>query len=106
MQSRKINFELQGRVRKYLKYTMFHESNVEKEEYIINKLTDELKKEVILESNGKFLFNTEIFSKNFSAHTLQSLAFMLKQRRYSPEEFIYHVIFFIFNLSFYLSYIK
>lgn len=92
MKSKNINFELQGRVRKYLEYIMHKEINHEKENEILNKLTFALRKEVILESNGKFLYNTELFSKNFSPSTLQNLSFVLKEIRYSPEEFIFHVI--------------
>lgn len=91
MRSKNINFELQGRVRKYLEYIMHKEINNEKENEILNKLTFALRKEVILESNGKFLYNTELFRQNFSAFTLQNLSFVLKQIRYSPEEFIFHV---------------
>ena len=92
MKSKNINFELQGRVRKYLEYIMHKEINNEKEKNILNRLTLALKKEVILESNGKFLFNTELFNKKFSSSTLQKLAFILKQSRYSPEEYIFHVL--------------
>ena len=93
MKSKNINFELQGRVRKYLEYIMHKEINNEKEKEILNKLTIALRREVILESNGKFLYNTELFSKKFSPATLQNLAFVLKQNRYSPEEYIFHVTF-------------
>lgn len=92
MKSKNINFELQGRVRKYLEYIMHKEINNEKEKNILNRLTHALRKEVILESNGKFLFNTELFTKKFSSSTLQKLAFTLKQSRYSPEEYIFHVL--------------
>ena len=70
---------------------MHKEMNNEKENEILNKLTFALRKEVILESNGKFLSNTELFQKNFSSSTLQNLSFILKENRYSPEEYIFHV---------------
>ena len=91
MNSKNINFELQGRVRKYLEYIMHKETNIEKENEILNKLTMALKREVILESNGKLIYEIPLFNKNFSAKTLEQLAFSLKQIRYSPEEYIYHV---------------
>jgi hypothetical protein len=98
MNSKNINFELQGRVRKYLEYIMHKETNVEKESAILNKLTFALKKEVILESNGKFIYEIPLFNQNFSAKTLEQLAFSLKQVRYSPEEYIYHVLLHFFIL--------
>lgn len=95
MNSKGINFELQGRVRKYLEYTMHKEINLEKEKEIFNKLTFALRKEVVLESNGRFLAQIPLFSKNFSATTLEKLVFILKPIRYSPEEFIFHVKLFL-----------
>ena len=97
MKSKNINFELQGRVRKYLEYIMHKEIHNEKEKEILDKLTSSLKREVILESNGKFLYNTELFNKKFSSSTLQNLAIVLKQNRYSPEEYIFHVYFLNFK---------
>ena len=91
MKNKNTNFELQGRVRKYLEYIMNKETNLEKEDEILNKLTYALKKEVILESNGKHISQIPLFSNNFSVDTLQQLAFLLKQSRFSPEEYIYKV---------------
>ena len=99
MNSKNINFELQGRVRKYLEYIMHKETNIEKENEILNKLTMALKREVILESNGKLIYEIPLFNKNFSAKTLEQLAFSLKQIRYSPEEYIYHVFYNFFQIK-------
>ena len=62
MNNKNINFELQGRVRKYLEYIMHKETNSERENEILNKLTHALKRELILESNGKYLYQTPLFS--------------------------------------------
>ena len=91
MRHNNIDFELQGRVRKYLEYIMNKETNHKKEEEILDKLTKALKKEVILEANGKYLYQIPFFSRNFSAELIEQLAFTIKQVRYSPEEYIYHV---------------
>lgn len=99
MNNKGLNFELQGRVRKYLEYTMLTEVNIEKENEIFNKLTSSLKKEVILASNGRLLAQTPLFSQNFSAKTLEKLAFLLKPQRFTPEEYIYQVKFSFFLLK-------
>lgn len=93
MKKKNINFELQGKVRKYLEYMMHSESDVAKEEEILGFLTSALRKELVLESNGKYIYQTPIFTKNFSDKVLEKAAFCLKEVKYSPEEFIYHVFF-------------
>lgn len=91
MKKKNINFELQGRVRKYLAYTLQKDSNLEEEKEILDKLNNALRKEVILQSNGKFISHVPLFSHNFSAKTLEGLSLSLNSVRFSPEEFIYHV---------------
>ena len=91
MKRNNINFELQGRVRKYLEYLMKKESNTQKEGEILNSLTQSLKSEVILQSNGKLLDHIPFLKTNFSKDTIEGLSFCLKKCRYSPEEFIYRV---------------
>jgi predicted transcriptional regulator len=95
MQRNNVAFELQGRVRKYLEYISHQESNPEKEAEILNKLTNTLRKEVVLAVNAKHLFTLPFFSQNFSAETLEELSHCLRKVRFSPEEFIYQVIFLI-----------
>lgn len=92
MKNKNINFELCGRVRKYLEYMMHSETNTEKENEILNKMTHALRKELILESNSKYIDQIPLFSNNFSKAALEELAFSLKRVRYSPEEFVFHVI--------------
>ncbi len=98
MQRKNIEFELQGRVRKYLEYISYQDINSDKEKEILNKLTHSLRKEVLLAANGKLFHQIPFFKRNFSAEVLDELAFSLKQVRFSPEEFIYKVIFCISSL--------
>ena len=91
MSRKDVDFELQGRVRKYLEYMMHKESNTVKEEEIMNKLTKALKNELILQANSKSLYKIPLFSKNFSAKVIEELAFTLKEVRFSPEEYIFQV---------------
>lgn len=97
MKSKGINFELQGRVRKYLEYMMLSETDVEKENEILSRLTFALKKELILESNGKHLKQAPLFYQNFSEKALEQLCFSLKELKFCPEEFVYHVFPSLFN---------
>lgn len=94
MKKEKIDFELQGRVRKYLEYVLENEKNAEKESQVLNKLTTNLKREVLIQSNSKFLFAIPFFSKNFSKQTIQEASLIMKKLKFSPEEIIYKVIFF------------
>ena len=91
MRERGVEFELQGRVRKYLEYIIHKDTNTAKEDEILNKLTKTLRKEVILASNGKHLKNIPLFMENFSARTIEELTFFIKPVRLSPEEYIFQV---------------
>lgn len=101
MKKKNIEFELQGRVRKYLEYTMDKERNSDKEVEILNKLTASLRNEVLLQSHGNILTKIPLFTKNFSAHTVQTLSFCMKKLKFSPEEYIYKVFFSNFFLKYY-----
>lgn len=91
MHKKNLSFELQGRVRKYLHYIFKKQNTDNKEKQILEKLSKALRKEVILEVNGKILLRTPFLTDNFSKEALQSLAFCLNQLTYSPEEYIYQV---------------
>lgn len=98
MRKKNINFELQGRVRKYLAYTLQKDCNIEEENEILDKLNYALKKELILQSNEKFISQTPMLSRNFSSKTLELLALSIQSVRFSPGEFIFHVFFFYFHI--------
>lgn len=91
MRENSINFELQGKVRKYLEHLMIKESNSEKEQEIFKKLTHSLKKELMLNSNGKLLAQIPFFTNNFCEETIEDLSFCLQKNRYSPEEYLFEI---------------
>ena len=93
MNKNNLNFDLQSRVRKYLDYTLTNESNLEKENIILNKLTNSLKNEVLLDSYGKYIHKIPFLKNNFSTFSLKNIILSLKELRFTPEEFIYHVKF-------------
>lgn len=101
MKKKTLAFELQSRVRRYLEYTMKNESNLEEENQILFKLTKSLRNEVLLEAFGKYIDNIPFFKKNFTKETLENIVLSLKELKFSPEEFIYHVILLIFD-NFYI----
>lgn len=96
MRRKNISFELQGRVRKYLEYTMRKEKNSEEESKILKKLTNALRHELTLESN-KMLHQISFLNRNFSKDFIEELSFCLKEIKLSPEEFVYQVLNYILN---------
>ena len=99
MKRKTLDFELQSRVRRYLEYTMTNESNLEEENKILLKLTKSLRNEVLLEAFGKYIDNVPFFKKNFTKETLENIVLSLKELKFSPEEFIYHVIVLCYQFS-------
>ena len=87
-----VDFELQSRVRKYLKYTLKNETNSEGEKNILNKLNKSLRKELLMESLGKLLRGIPFFKNNFTDSSLEKLVFSLKKLQISPEEFLFNVL--------------
>lgn len=91
MKRKNIKFELQGKARKYLSYIFKEDHDLDKEYNVLKKLTQNLRRKLILESHGKILNKIPFFLINFSQETIEELAFCLKELKYSPEEFIYKV---------------
>ena len=94
MQNKNIEFDLQGKVRKYLNYLQdINSTNSEIEKELISKLNPSLKEELLIRANGKIIKNLPFFSKNFSEKTLRKLVFALKPNRFYPEEILCEVFF-------------
>lgn len=91
MTSHDVDFELQSRVRKYLKYTLQNESNSSEENILLHKLNKSLKKELLMESLGKLIKGVPFFKDNFSLGTIEGIVFSLKKLQLSPEEYLYNV---------------
>ena len=93
MQNKNIEFDLKGKVRKYLNFLQeINTANAEIEKELISKLNPSLREELLIRANGKILKNLPFFAKNFSEKTLRKLVFALKPNRYYPEEIICEVI--------------
>lgn len=92
MQNKSIEFELKGKVRKYLNYLQeINTADVEIEKELICKLNPALREELLIQANGNILKNLPFFFNNFSEKTLRKLVFALKPNRYYPEEIICEV---------------
>lgn len=91
MREKNINFDLRMRVRKYLEY-IWHEEKIDKVENqakIIEKLSDSLKDELLLEANGTIMREIKMFSLNFSEDTLRQTVSIMKEVRYTPGDLIF-----------------
>ena len=93
MNRKKINSDLQTRIREYLNFIWKEEKsqNMEEESKIINSLSHSLIDELKLESYGFFLKNNPIFPKYFSDQTLKKLVSVMKEVLMTPEDTIYLV---------------
>ena len=91
MNKKRINFDLRMRIRKYLEYVWKEEQsqNSYEENLIIDKLSSYLKKELLLETNGKILAQIPFFNKNFSNETLRKLVYRLEETHFMPGDIIY-----------------
>ena len=84
--------DLQTKVKKYLEFVWKEEQkeDPEHEELIMAKLSSELRDEIFLNTNVKYLQAIPIM-KMFSQKTLVSLSRYMKKIRFSPEEHAYKV---------------
>ena len=91
MQKNNLNSDLQTRLREYFVFISKEENSedLEKEQVIINKLSNSLQHEVILNTTGQALKKMKLFSYNFSELFLQKLVLKMKQKRFVPEEIIF-----------------
>ena len=80
MHNKNISNELQYEIREYLLYYWKEESNkdTEKENTIINQLSDSLKKMLILEANNLVLNDSPVFRDNFSEEVISKTVSIIK----------------------------
>lgn len=92
MEKKNIDYDLKGKVRKYVNYLQeINTADAEIEKSIISRLNPSLKEELLFSANGCILKNLPFFSKNFSEKTLRKLVFALRPNRFYPEEKICEV---------------
>ncbi len=90
---KKINPELQTRIREHLKFICMEKQalNMEEEEKIINSLSISLKEELFVEAYGDILRANKLFTDNFTEETLKKMIFCLKELSFTPGDVVYLV---------------
>ncbi len=93
MRRKKIDFELQGKVRRYLGFVLKEavDESSEKESELIGKLSNSLKKELLLQANGNILMNSPILKSNFSTKLINKLTEKMIPMDLASEDKIYEV---------------
>ena len=96
LRNKNLPKDLQIKIRKYLEFVWEQElsENPEQENLLMSKLSSNLRDEVFLHTNVKYLTSVKFFSI-FDKRTLIKLASFMKKVRYSPEEYIFRVLIFI-----------
>ena len=93
MKKRQVVKDVQIRVKKYLEYTLDNESSKLDEEHLMELLSDNLKKELIMEINGTILNRFYIFNYiGFTDKLIGKIACLMKEKIYGNEEIILKVI--------------
>jgi hypothetical protein len=92
LRSKNLPKDLQIKIRKYLEFVWEQEisESPEQENLLMSKLSSNLRDEVFLHTNVKYLTSVKCFSI-FDQKTLIKLASFMRKVRYSPEEFIFRV---------------
>ncbi len=97
MKRKSIDFELQGKIRCYLDYILkeSQEESSAKEQSLISRLSVSLRKELLLQANGKILMNSPVLKNNFSAKTIERLAEVITPMDLAPEDYVFEVVIFL-----------
>lgn len=76
---------------KYFEYIWYEEKveKIGKQTEIIEKLSDSLKEELLLEANGPLIRDLKMFTLNFSEELLRSMIPLLKEVRYMPGDILF-----------------
>ncbi|EDK31208.2 cyclic nucleotide-binding domain protein, putative (macronuclear) [Tetrahymena thermophila SB210] len=90
MKKKRITIDLQYQIRHYLEY-YWNESfseNTDKQQMIINQLSNNLKENLMLEAN-RLILESPLFRDNFSLKTLLKTVSIVTEQRCTPEEIIF-----------------
>ena len=92
IKGKKLPMDTQTKIIKYLQFVWRQErrDDAEYDNFIMSKLSSELRDEIYLHTNVKYLKNVHIF-RNFSEKTLILLARCMKKIRFCPEDCVYKV---------------
>ncbi|EAR90908.2 cyclic nucleotide-binding domain protein (macronuclear) [Tetrahymena thermophila SB210] len=65
------------------------EYNQEEEERMVKQLSDQLRNDLLIESNKIILKECQFFQNNFSEELIKSMVNIIQEKNYTPEEIIY-----------------
>ena len=93
MVKKKVNKDLQFKIREYLDYywNQTETDNKEKENEIIELLSEPLKKSLLIDVNKIILHDSIIFSKNFSEKVIDETVHLVTEVSYVPDEVLYEI---------------
>ena len=93
MRRKGIEFDLQGKVRRYLNFIVkeSRQESSEKESELIERLSPSLRKELLLQANGKILLESPILRENFSIKSIEKLTEKMTAVDLAPEDLVYEV---------------
>jgi hypothetical protein len=93
MRKKRVDYRLQVKVFKYLEH-LFKKTNsmsLESVSVIMQKLSHNLRKELLVQANGSLISRYPLFMSIFSQDTLEKLSQKLRAINYAPEETIFVV---------------
>lgn len=92
MKQKSINFDLRMRIRKYIQFIWTEEKahNEVETSQVINKLSNSLRQELLLQANGIILRELPMFHLNFSEETLKKIVYTMKEVSFIPGDTIYN----------------
>lgn len=92
LQHKKIDHSLRMKLKHYLDYIYYEEklNAYEDSQQILQKLSNALKEELLLNANGIHLRSVPVFTKNFSEKTLRKITNEMKETNVVPGEIIYN----------------
>ena len=95
LKEKKIDFETQIQIKKYLNFLWENEEKhtFEKELEIFNKLTNNLKDKIRMQTYGKILFQIPLFTQNFTKSFLEKILTIMKPINFEENSLIYKAYF-------------
>lgn len=92
LQGKNIPYKTQSKIKRYLEFVWKQElkEDPDHENFIMNKLSSELRNEIYLHTNVGYLKQVPVF-KSFGEKTLTALAQHMKKVCYCPEEVVFKV---------------
>ncbi len=86
-----VDLDLRIKVRKYLEHLFSEEGakEADKEQHILNKLSNSLKEEVLIQINGRVIGKFPFFQKNFNVDVIEKAAQVMRTVRYAPGDLIF-----------------